>query len=133
MIAFVLCYLFKCIYTNNYSLNITFGILEVTGEYTVTYSFNDDNYSDVTISVTSKKIYHGDDVDLTLTASKEGWTFVGWNTDKNSKNKFSVEQSFLDSSVSSSENDIEKLKKTVCVFLQKKKTGTDIRLMDMFT
>ena len=76
--------------TNNYSLNITFGILEVTGEYTVTYSFNDDNYSDVTISVTSKKIYHGDDVDLTLTASKEGWTFVGWNTDKNSKNKLTA-------------------------------------------
>lgn len=51
-------------------------------EYTLTYNYSENGGSSSTKeSVTVK---YGDDVDLSPTAVKSGWTFVGWNSKKNS-------------------------------------------------
>ena len=47
--------------------------------YTVAY---DTTYNGGTGSVVSQTVYYEGAIDLTPTATKSGWTFVGWNTDK---------------------------------------------------
>ncbi|MDR3225269.1 MAG: InlB B-repeat-containing protein, partial [Clostridiales Family XIII bacterium] len=46
--------------------------------YTVTYNYSENGGSSAT--KTSASVYVGAAIDLTPTASKSGWTFVGWNT-----------------------------------------------------
>ena len=50
-------------------------------KYTVTYDSN----TGTNLSKTSDSVYYDDNIDLTPTATKEGYTFIGWNTDKNAK------------------------------------------------
>ena len=52
-----------------------------TNRYTVTYNYSANGGTSSTKS--TDYIYYGSNVDLTPTATKEGWTFVGWNTDRN--------------------------------------------------
>ena len=48
--------------------------------YTVTYDYKSNGGSEA--SKTSETVNYGTEIDLTVTASKSGWSFVGWNTDK---------------------------------------------------
>ena len=51
--------------------------------HTVTYDYTTNGGTSV--SKTSDLKEENDAIDLTATATKEGWNFVGWNTDKNAK------------------------------------------------
>lgn len=51
-------------------------------EYTVTYDYATNGGNSV--SETSKSTQIGSQIDLSVTANKDGWEFVGWNTDKDS-------------------------------------------------
>ncbi len=54
---------------------------ESSASYTVTYNYSTNGGSSATkTTATAKK---GEAIDLTPTATKSGWTFVGWNTDPN--------------------------------------------------
>ena len=55
--------------------------------FKVTYDYSTNGGSSST--VTSKMVKIGNQVDLSPTASKSGWTFIGWNTDKNAKTALS--------------------------------------------
>ena len=64
--------------SDNYSINYINGTLNVTVLYTVTYDYSTNGGTSAT--ATTASVYNDADVDLTPTATKEGWTFVGWNT-----------------------------------------------------
>ena len=49
--------------------------------YTVTYNFKENGGTSA--SINTAVVVSGTGVDLTPTATKAGWEFVGWNTDKN--------------------------------------------------
>lgn len=49
--------------------------------HTVTYNYSANGGTPVT--ETSAEVLEGAAVDLTPTAAKDGWEFVGWNTDQN--------------------------------------------------
>lgn len=54
---------------------------------TVTYDYKTNGGSAFSETSNMKDYKKGMDVDLTQTAQKEGYTFVGWNTDKNATDK----------------------------------------------
>ena len=56
-------------------------------EYTVTYDYAINGGSSA--SETSKSTQIGSPIDLSVTATKEGWKFVGWNTDKDAHDALS--------------------------------------------
>ena len=55
--------------------------------HTVTYNYTKNGGTSVSISPNTKTVYYQGDVDLTVTAAKSGWTFVGWNTDSTKTTK----------------------------------------------
>lgn len=54
-----------------------------TNQYTVKYDYSTNGGTSAT--ATEKKVYFGNNVDLTPTANKDGWEFVGWNTNKDAQ------------------------------------------------
>ena len=67
---------------DKYSLtnNITLTSKVSQNTYTVTYDYKTNGGTSTTKE--SDKVNYGENIDLTPTATKEGWTFVGWNTNK---------------------------------------------------
>lgn len=63
--------------------NITLQVYYMRNRYTVTYnvSSNGGNWSDNSTKPVTRDYYWGQDVDLTLTAQKADYDFLGWNTD----------------------------------------------------
>lgn len=63
--------------------DITLQIYYMRNRYTVTYnvSANGGNWSDGSTKPVTRDYYWGQDVDLTLTAQKVEYDFLGWNTD----------------------------------------------------
>ena len=63
--------------------NITLKIYYERNKYTVTYDVaeNGGNWSDNSTKSVTRDYYWGQDVDLTLTAQKADYDFLGWNTD----------------------------------------------------
>ena len=63
--------------------NITLKIYYERNKYTVTYDVaeNNGNWSDNSTKPVTRDYYWGQDVDLTLTAQKADYDFLGWNTD----------------------------------------------------
>ena len=55
--------------------------------YTVTYNYTENGGSSAT--KTSASVNYGSAIDLTPTATKSGYNFVGWNTNKNGTSKLS--------------------------------------------
>ena len=53
--------------------------------YTVTYNYSTNGGTSAT--TTSAQVATGEQVDLTPTATKSGWTFVGWNTSSTATTK----------------------------------------------
>lgn len=75
--------------TNNYNAitsNCTWGV-EITQNlnHTVTYDYATNGGS--TVSKTSEVVTSPNNIDLSVTASKTGYDFIGWNTDSNSHSK----------------------------------------------
>ena len=66
----------KWTYTNGITLYAQWTAID----YTVTYNANGG-----TCNTSSKDYIYEDTVDLSVTASKDGKTFIGWHTDKNSR------------------------------------------------
>ena len=64
--------------------NITVKAMWSPATYTVTYNATTNGGS--TASQT-RKVTYGTSVDLSLTATKSGWNFVGWNTNKDATTK----------------------------------------------
>lgn len=64
----------------------SFNIYYYPNTYTVSY---DGNGGTVDNELTSKEIYYNQPIDLSPTASKDGYLFVGWNTDPNASNGLS--------------------------------------------
>lgn len=72
--------------TYNPSKSITlYAKWTVVNEYTVTYDYSTNGGTSAT--KTTDTVADGSAVDLTPTATKSGWTFVGWNTDQNATSK----------------------------------------------
>ena len=67
---------------DKYSLtnNITLTSKVSQNTYTVTYDYKTNGGTSATKE--SDKVNYGEEIDLTPTATKSGWTFVGWNTNK---------------------------------------------------
>ena len=67
---------------DKYSLksNITLTSKVKQNTYTVTYDYKTNGGTSSTKE--TDKVNYGEAIDLTPTASKSGWTFVGWNTNK---------------------------------------------------
>ena len=67
---------------DKYSLtnNITLTSKVSQNTYTVTYDYKTNGGTSTTKE--SDKVNYGENIDLTPTATKEGWTFIGWNTNK---------------------------------------------------
>ena len=67
---------------DKYSLtnNITLTSKVSQNTYTVTYDYKTNGGTSTTKE--SDKVNYGENIDLTPTATKSGWTFVGWNTNK---------------------------------------------------
>ena len=63
--------------------NITLQVYYMRNRYTVTYnvSSNGGNWSDNSTKPVTRDYYWGQDVDLTLTAQKADYDFLGWDTD----------------------------------------------------
>ena len=63
--------------------DITLQVYYMRNRYTVTYnvSSNGGNWSDNSTKPVTRDYYWGQDVDLTLTAQKADYDFLGWNTD----------------------------------------------------
>lgn len=55
-------------------------------KYTVTYDAN----GGTNLSKSSDSVYYGDNIDLTPTATKEGYVFAGWSASKNASDKENV-------------------------------------------
>ena len=73
------------VYTPEYSKDKTGEELEARwnlNKYTLTYNYAENGGE--SSSKTNEQIDYGTEIDLTkVTATKDGYTFVGWNTDKN--------------------------------------------------
>lgn len=54
-------------------------------EFTVTYDYATNGGTSAT--KTTAKVLNGNNIDLTPTATKNGWNFIGWNTSKNATTK----------------------------------------------
>ena len=67
--------------------NITLTSKVKQNIYTVTYDYKTNGGTSST--KTTDKVGYGENVDLAPTATKEGWTFVGWNTNKDATTKLS--------------------------------------------
>ena len=67
--------------------NTTNSTYEVKVGRTVTYNYSQNGGTSAT--KTSAIVEEGDAIDLTPTATKSGWTFVGWNTNKDATSKLS--------------------------------------------
>ena len=65
--------------TNNDTVNILYAHYSINS-YSVTYNTTENGG---TGTIANKTVNYGDSIDLTPPATKTGWTFVGWNTDKN--------------------------------------------------
>ena len=63
--------------------DITLQVYYMRNRYTVTYnvSSNGGNWSDNSTKPVTRDYYWGQDVDITLTAQKADYDFLGWNTD----------------------------------------------------
>ena len=74
---------------DKYSLtnNITLTSKVSQNTYTVTYDYKTNGGTSATKE--SDKVNYGEEIDLTPTATKSGWTFVGWNTNKDATTKLS--------------------------------------------
>jgi len=67
--------------TNNTGYTLRqFDSYYTVDEHTVTYNFSENGGGSTT--KTSAKVTEGTSIDLSPTAAKSGWTFVGWNTNK---------------------------------------------------
>ena len=71
----------------NLTKNITLTSKVKQNEYTVTYDYKTNGGTSATKA--SDKVAYGENIDLTVAATKSGWTFVGWNTDKDATTKLS--------------------------------------------
>ena len=67
--------------SNEVTKDISVGL----SAYTVTYDYKTNGGSSAT--KTSASVSYGSSIDLTPTATKSGWTFVGWNTNKDATSK----------------------------------------------
>ena len=67
----------KYVLTNN--ITLTSKVTQNT--YTVTYDYETNGGTSATKE--TDKVDYGENIDLTPTATKSEWTFVGWNTNKN--------------------------------------------------
>ena len=67
----------KYVLTNN--ITLTSKVTQNT--YTVTYDYETNGGTSATKE--TDKVNYGENIDLTPTATKSEWTFVGWNTNKN--------------------------------------------------
>ena len=67
---------------NSYELksDITLTTKAVINKYLVTYNYSENGGNSAT--KTEDNVAYGKDIDLTPTATKLGWTFIGWNTNK---------------------------------------------------
>ncbi len=72
-------------YTVSNNVTLTSKVKQNT--YTVTYDYKTNGGTSST--KTTEKVDYGDNIDLTPTATKSGWTFVGWNTNKDATTKLS--------------------------------------------
>ena len=63
------------------SNNTTLTSRVTQNTYTVTYDYETNGGTSATKE--TDKVDYGENIDLTPTATKSGWTFVGWNTNKN--------------------------------------------------
>ena len=61
--------------------NASKGTIKTIGEFTVTYNYSANGGT--TSTATTKSVVVEQPVDLSIKATKTGWTFVGWNTDQN--------------------------------------------------
>lgn len=66
--------------------NVSYTATTTVNGYTVTYDAKTNGGSTAN---QTKTVAYGASVDLTLTATKDGWTFVGWNTNKSATTKLS--------------------------------------------
>ena len=64
----------------NLTADITISSKATQNTYTVTYDYKTNGGTSSTKE--TEKVNYGENIDLTPTASKSGWTFVGWNTNK---------------------------------------------------
>ena len=71
--------------TNGYTAKLTIGW--TVNNYTVTYNYGTNGGTSAT--KTTASVAYGSNVDLTPTATKSGWTFVGWNTSSTATKKLS--------------------------------------------
>ena len=71
----------------NVTSNITLTSKATQNTYTVTYDYKTNGGTSST--KTTDKVNYGETIDLSPTATKEGWTFVGWNTNKDATTKLS--------------------------------------------
>ena len=60
--------------------NLTLTTKEVTNKYQVLYNYSENGGSSST--KTEASVEYNKNIDLTPVATKQGWTFVGWNTNK---------------------------------------------------
>ncbi len=60
--------------------NVTLTTAENTNKYQVVYNYSENGGTSAT--KTQDSVDYNANIDLTPTATKAGWTFVGWNTDK---------------------------------------------------
>ena len=67
--------------------NITLTSKVTQNTYTVTYDYETNGGTSATKE--TDKVNYGENIDLTPTATKSGWTFVGWNTNKNATSALS--------------------------------------------
>ena len=67
--------------------NTTYYAHWTANSYTVTYNYSENGGTSAT--KTSAKVVKGTSIDLSPTATKSGYTFVGWNTNKDAKEKLS--------------------------------------------
>ena len=69
------------------AVNTTYYAHWTANSYTVTYNYSENGGTAAT--KTSASVVKGTSVDLSPTATKSGYTFVGWNTDKDATTKLS--------------------------------------------
>ena len=67
--------------------NTTYYAHWTANSYTVTYNYSENGGSSAT--KTSASVVKGTSIDLSPTATKSGYTFIGWNTNKDAKEKLS--------------------------------------------
>ena len=73
--------------TVNAATTVTANFSRTINSYTVTYNFSENGGQSAT--KTSATVNYGAAIDLTPTASKSGYTFIGWNTNKDATSKLS--------------------------------------------